>query len=256
MDKRLVFGEDTENYDKWRPQYSEELFHTICQAAAIGHNSYVLEIGCGTGQATKPILEAGCHLTALDYSKEMIAFIQDKYGQYPNLRTCALPFEDFTSEPNHFDLVFSATAFHWIMQPQGNQKIMRCLKKGGKLAVFWNRPFVNSPDDPMHQAIQSVYKNLRKDDPPPKKYDEKLFQAIQQGLLDSGFSNLEFHLFESTRRFTANDYIRLLNTYSDHRTMAHADKKRVEDQIATAIEKHGKILTVYDVMDLYIVEKP
>ena len=51
---RMKFDEDEINYDRWRPGYPDELF----QAA--------LEVGIGTGQATRPFLEAGCRVTAVE----------------------------------------------------------------------------------------------------------------------------------------------------------------------------------------------
>lgn len=54
MDKRLTFNEDVENYDKWRPTYCDQLFKDILEYSQVENGKKVIEIGIGTGQATKP----------------------------------------------------------------------------------------------------------------------------------------------------------------------------------------------------------
>ncbi|HHT97741.1 MAG TPA: SAM-dependent methyltransferase, partial [Clostridiales bacterium] len=66
MDKRLAFDEDAKNYDTFRPTYCKELFDNIINYTILDKTKYAIEIGIGTGQATKPILETGCYLTAIE----------------------------------------------------------------------------------------------------------------------------------------------------------------------------------------------
>lgn len=49
---RTTFGQDAELYDKWRPGYPPPLFTDLAALAGLGPRARVLEIGCGTGQAT------------------------------------------------------------------------------------------------------------------------------------------------------------------------------------------------------------
>ena len=61
-----TFNQVAEMYDKWRPAYVPELYEDIFAYKSIDKASHVLEIGIGTGQATLPFLNTGCHLTAVE----------------------------------------------------------------------------------------------------------------------------------------------------------------------------------------------
>ena len=56
MEFRKVFDTIPEQFDRYRPRYSPELFSELIAYAAIGPGKRVLELGPGTGQATDPIL--------------------------------------------------------------------------------------------------------------------------------------------------------------------------------------------------------
>jgi len=60
MEFRKIFDTIPEQFDKFRPRYSQELFDSLIDYAKIGPGKKVLELGPGTGQATEPILNTGC----------------------------------------------------------------------------------------------------------------------------------------------------------------------------------------------------
>lgn len=74
MDLRTTFNEDEYNYDKARPDYPDELFEDIFSNIDLSENSNVLEIGIGTGQATLPILNKGCNVTAIELGNNLAKF--------------------------------------------------------------------------------------------------------------------------------------------------------------------------------------
>jgi ubiquinone/menaquinone biosynthesis C-methylase UbiE len=49
-----IFDEDAELYDRARPGYPTELYDDLAELAGVRTGSRVLEVGCGTGQATVP----------------------------------------------------------------------------------------------------------------------------------------------------------------------------------------------------------
>ena len=55
MEFRKVFDTIPEQFDRYRPRYSAELFASLIDYAGIGPDKTVLELGPGTGQATEPI---------------------------------------------------------------------------------------------------------------------------------------------------------------------------------------------------------
>ena len=66
MELRLKFNEDEQNYDRFRPGYPDALMQDVIESFHAGTQSRIMEIGIGTGQATQPILDTGCDLTAVE----------------------------------------------------------------------------------------------------------------------------------------------------------------------------------------------
>src|SRR5919206_542675 len=61
-----VFNEVPELYDRVRPAYPEQLFADLVAITGIDEGSSVLEVGCGTGQATRSLASLGCSVIALE----------------------------------------------------------------------------------------------------------------------------------------------------------------------------------------------
>jgi len=255
MDKRFTFNEDVENYDKWRPRYCKELFNDIIQYSKLNENKKAIEVGIGTGQATVPFLETGCEVTAIELGKNLAEFTKEKFKEYKNFRVINTSFENFECDDNSFDILYSATTFHWIPEEIGYPKALSILKKGGTLALFWNKPYVNRQDDLLHQKIQSIYQKYRFSNKKPVENDTERYNKIAKTIQSYGFRDLQVKLYHQTRVFNSSDYISLLNTYSDHRSMPEPTKQLFYNEIKNAIIEHGNVLKIYDTIDLYLARK-
>jgi SAM-dependent methyltransferase len=256
MELKLKFNEDAANYDRWRPIYVPELFRTIADYSGLDSTKKSLEIGIGTGQATLPILRTGCDITAIEIGENLAKYTKQKFRKFSNFHVVNIDFESFKAESSTYDLIYSATAFHWIPEEIGYSKAFDLLKHGGTLALFWNHPFVNREDDALHKEIQKFYnKYPPSNSQPPIEFNENNCQRILTILQKHNFTNISSQLFYQTRRFSAQDYISLLNTYSDHRAMPVEVRKSLEQGILSVIEEYGGTLNVYDTMDLYLAQK-
>jgi SAM-dependent methyltransferase len=257
LDKRLAFNENAANYDQWRPTYTQKMFGHIIEYASVNSEKCVVEIGIGTGQATEPFLKTGCDLTAIELGQDLAKFSKEKFASYPNIKVENLPFEDYQCVEGSVDLVYSATAFHWISEETGYKKVFTMLKNGGTLALFWNRPFVDRDDDKLHQKIQMIYEKFGLGfDKRPIENDSARYAKIKATILSYGFTRLDFTLYHDTRCFAADEYVALLNTYSDHRSLPPDLKNKFEAEIRNAITCCGNKLYVYDTIDLYLSQKP
>ena len=85
MEYRKVFDKIPDQFDKFRPRYSAELFADLISYAGIGPDVPVLEIGPGTGQATDPILDTGCDYHAIELGEHLYEKMKEKYGSRSNL---------------------------------------------------------------------------------------------------------------------------------------------------------------------------
>lgn len=157
--RRRLFNQDPGRYRDGRPGYPPALFEALAEQCGLGSGSQIVEIGPGTGQATAPLLAAGAEVVAVELGPELAATLAEQL-QNDRLTIKTGAFEevdvDADLQPGRFDLVVSATAFHWVAQPVGLQRCHQLLKPGGHLALWWN--FFGDMDrpDPFHEAIQPI----------------------------------------------------------------------------------------------------
>ena len=116
MELREIFNRDEADYDRYRPDYPAEVFTAIRDYTGVGQDGVAVEIGPGTGQATGPMLAMGCRVTAVELGDRLAAFLGEKYPT-DRLRVVQGDFMEWTAE-EPADLVYSATAFHWLPAPE------------------------------------------------------------------------------------------------------------------------------------------
>lgn len=259
MDEKYLFNEVVLNYEKRRPNYGTELFDDVIRYAGITKDKSLLEVGCGTGQATEPFLKTQCKVTAVELGENLASYTREKFKSYENFNIVQSAFEDYVCADAMFDMLYSATAFHWIPYEIGYKKAYRIIKSGGTLALFWNRPSVGDWDDPVHHKIQAVYRELL----PQWSYKvdhnknrESLYSGIINKIEQNGFTDIEFKLYHNTRKMSGVEYVELLNTYSDHIALEKSIKLRLFEGVRTAIEDMGNEVVIKDTVDLYLAKKP
>ncbi len=255
MDLRLKFNEDVLNYDKCRPNYVDELLADIINYSKLDNSMKALEIGIGTGQATAPVIKTGCDLTAIELGENLAEYSKAKFSSFDNFKVINADFESYSTAPNQYDLIYSATAFHWIPEHIGYPKVFDLLKPKGTVALFWNRP--SRRNDAMHEGIQKAYDKYTPSSETPKiGFDESSCQKYISLLDKYGFKCVTLKLYYRTRVIKVNDYISLLNTYSDHRAMNREDRIDLENEISNVINSFGGEIDIDDTMDLYLGKKP
>ena len=255
MDLRFMFNEDVLNYDKMRPTYVKELYETIIQFSNLDSNKNALEIGIGTGQATLPFLSTGCNLTAVELGEDMAKFSKDKFAMFQNFDVINSDFESANLENDGYDLIFSATAFHWIPQEVGYPKVFNLLKSGGVMALFWNH--LSRTDEELDFAIQEVYNKYKSayESTIHRFSEEKCFE-IAETIKKYGFVDVGYKLYYQTRFFDAPQYMSLLNTNSDHRARPKETRILLETELSNAINNFGGKIEIKDTIDLYLARKP
>jgi ubiquinone/menaquinone biosynthesis C-methylase UbiE len=257
LDLKFLFDEAVINYEKRRPTYGTELFKDVIKYAEITKDKSLLEVGCGTGQATEPFLKTKCKVTAVELGENLASFTREKFKAYENFNIVRSAFEDYKSDDNKFDMLYSATAFHWIPDEIGYKKAYRILKSGGTIALFWNRPSPNDKDNPVHQKIQSIYREVlpQWSNNVTQSQDKPKYSSINK-IEQYGFVNVETKEYHNTRKMTGVEYVELLNTYSDHIALEKPIKSLLHDGIRTAIEELGNEIIINDTVELYLAKKP
>lgn len=255
-----TFDTVASTYEKLRPGYVEELYRTIFSYIPIDEHSNVVEVGSGGGQATTPILETGCRLIAVEQGEHFSELLKNKFKEYPGFSVITDKFENTEFAENAFDLVFSASAFHWIPEKVGYEKVVSILKPGGAFARFANHPYRDKGNPALSKEIDGIYDEYyytfhNKERQVLKEYTEE--QAKERAMIASkyGFTDIQYALFQRERIFSAEDYVKLLGTYSDHIAMEETIRNKFFEKIKVAIKKHGGTITLYDTIDLQLARK-
>lgn len=251
-----TFNTEAQKYEKIRPDYILELYQDIFHYIPIDQSSTVVEIGIGGGQATLPFLKTGCKLIAVEYGENLAVLCQHKFKDFSNFSIHIGKFENFTYENDSCDLIYSASAFHWIPEKIGYKKVFEMLKSGGVFARFANHPYKDISRDELWQAIQQLYAFYLPNSPAPNQYGESNAKEYADIARKYGFHDICYKLYHRTRTFTSREYTLLLGTYSDHIAMEKNARKRFFLEIEKTIDNYGGQITIYDTIDLQLARKP
>lgn len=253
---REIFDRAALMYEAMRPGYPAALYEDIFCYLPIGEASRVIEVGIGTGQATLPFLKTGCALTAVECGANLANVCRGKFRAYPGFSVVAAEFEDFVCPESTVDLVYSATAFHWIPEKIGYPKVWRMLKRGGAFARFANHPFPAKDDPRLFEALQNVYQTYRPDTyAPPVEYTAADAERCARIAEKYGFGDVAYKIYSRTRTHTSADYVALLGTYSDNLLMEDDVRRNFFSEIREAIDAHGGKISVFDTVDLQLARK-
>jgi len=244
---RTTFDEVAELYDAVRPTYPLEMVEAVSSVLQ-GTPGRILEIGCGTGQATLPFARQGHRITALEPGPKLAALAAKNLAAYPQVDIQTTTFEEWPASANQYDLVLSATAFHWVSPDVRYTKSAQALAANGWLAVFWN----SGADDEsaLGQQIQAVYdKHMPPTQAHPYATHHPTGRSTRQGAkisrwqeeIDQSrlFGNVSVMQFRWTQWYATGQYLQLLETYSDHHVLPPQNKRELFDGIAEILARHG-----------------
>jgi SAM-dependent methyltransferase len=133
---RELYGQDPEVYDRGRPEYPPEVYRILREDCGLAAGIRVLEIGPGTGQATRHLLQAGARVTAVEPNQAMAAHLQASMAGDSHFELLATSFEKAVLPEEAFDLVVAAMSFHWV-EPREYRRLSGLLRPGGLAATWW-----------------------------------------------------------------------------------------------------------------------
>jgi SAM-dependent methyltransferase len=263
LDLKSTFNTAANLYDKVRPGYPAELFHSLVREAHIITGSKLLEIGPGTGQATAPLAKLGCQLTAIELGADMADIARHNLAAFPNVNVITGSFEDTKLPPSFFDLVYAATAFHWLRPEAKFTKPHALLQPGGHLAIIRTIHVGDDVYDKFYQASHPIYERFDQVDnrtpdrhPLTPKGLPRIEDVVPEGLDAQLFEQAYFRCFPMIATYAAAEYIELLGTYSPHLAMPEAKRSEFFAEIRALIDQDfGGQLTKPYAMSLTIGKK-
>ncbi|MFF5567940.1 class I SAM-dependent methyltransferase [Streptomyces sp. NPDC012623] len=134
--RALSFDAVADQYDTARPGYPPALFDTVEELAGRPlRGAHAIDVGAGTGIATRSLRERGALVTAVEPGPGMAARLRRTLPGVPLVRGFgdALPFADGSA-----DLITYAQSWHWTDPARSLPEALRVLRPGGALALWWN----------------------------------------------------------------------------------------------------------------------
>ena len=238
-DRRLrgTFDAAAGLYQSARPDYPDELYADLLSLTGAVPPARLLEVGCGPGKATLPLARRGFPITAIELGAALAGEARRNLATFPDVSVITGAFEEWEPPGAAYDLVYAATAWAWIDPEVKYARAAAVLPPGGHLAV-WNAGHAFPPDfDPFFTEIQQVYEALgeRKEPwpplPPERQPDATAAEFTSSGLFE--VTGVRLHVWG--RRYTAEEYIALLSTFSGHIAMEPARRDRIFEEVHSLV---------------------
>jgi SAM-dependent methyltransferase len=264
---RATFNRVAALYDKMRPGYPAAVCADVEAIAGLGVGSRLLEIGSGTGHATLEFAERGLRIDCVELGAEMAAIARDRLAAFPSVTITVADFDQWTpgtgveegqihderiEDPPilnaAYDLAYAATAYHWLNPQTRVSRIAGMLAPLGWLAIWRNHP-VRGPaaSDEFVAASQRIYARhapalaARFTGFPPA---EDIPTTERGEWLASGlFDHAQTRLYPWSIKYTAEEQVRVLGTYSDHLLLAGDARERLFGELGRLVEEFGGSVT-------------
>lgn len=125
------FDSVADEYDTARPSYPPELFDALGPLAGLR----VLDIGAGTGIATRDLLARGARVIAVDAGAEVL---RRAVTRSPKLPAVVADGAVLPVVAASIDLACFAQAWHWLDPTTRIAEMHRVLRPGGRWAGWWS----------------------------------------------------------------------------------------------------------------------
>jgi SAM-dependent methyltransferase len=229
-----TFDRAAGSYHQARPDYPVELYDCLLAAADLTPGDNLLEVGCGTGKATLPLARMGFAVTCLEPGPALATHARHNLADYPAVRVVQSSFEDWhPDDRRRADLVFAATAWHWVDPAVRYQRAWEALRPGGHLAIWTATHVVPASGDSYYAEIQDVYDEIGEGLPAGTRFPEPGEVPDECADMEASglFSVTTVKQFDWAVQYDAGQYIALLDTFSSHIDMAQWQRDRLYGEI-------------------------
>jgi SAM-dependent methyltransferase len=228
---RTIFGSDVAGYHSARPGYPVALYQLI--AACRASFEAIAEIGPGTGLATEALAAfAPQRFVAFEPDPILAAHLRTRFADLDVIN------DDFCAADvaGGFDLIASASSFHWLDPQVALPKARQLLKPGGCVAIWWNVYRQKGIGDPFAEAIAPLLADI---DLPPSEAAERHYSLdadLHRGRLEAaGFVAVEHYVFRRERVLSAAEARALYASFSLVRLLPVARREALLDAIAALV---------------------
>jgi SAM-dependent methyltransferase len=252
LNERAAFDDVAELYDRVRPGYPAEILDDLATLAGARAGARVLEIGCGTGTLTVPLVRRGVRLVAVELGRRLAKLAaaklaEDTVGAGSSAEVLVADFDRWQGPASSFDLVVAATAFHWLDPDTRLANIAALLRPGGSIAVIATFHvaggsaafFADARDCYLRWDSGTPY-SLRL----PAAEDIPFEHDLERGGL---FGPTVFRRYVWEAEYTTVEYLDLLRTYARVLVLPPRTRHGLLRDIGALIDRrhHGRIVQRY-----------
>jgi SAM-dependent methyltransferase len=248
---RGTFEQVAALYDRARPTYPTEVFDDLVEHARLPESARIVEIGCGTGQATVPLAARGFRITCVELGEQLASIARRMLLPYPAVEVINADFERWEPVRGDFDAVVAFTAIHWIAPDVRYTRAASLLRDHGKLGIVTTEHVLPPDGDDFFTDVQEDYAAVVPDDPDTKaggpKPPETIADLSEEIAASGRFRNVAARRYLWDVVYTANEYIDVLNTYSGHRALDEDTRERLLARIRRRAEARlgGRVRKTY-----------
>jgi ubiquinone/menaquinone biosynthesis C-methylase UbiE len=254
MEQRFTFDQIAGTYEASRPGYPDALVDDVVALAQVKPGEVVLEVGCGTGQATKSFAARGLQIVAIDPGPDMIRVAREALANFDQVDLSVSTFEDWPPGPTSVRLIIAAQSWHWVAPEVRFVKAAQVLSPNGSLAVFGHVP-VGLPTSLCDAFKEISLRHTGTLGPPPEAW--YLPEGPFKGWFDASglFGPVVHRCYPWTAPHTAASYVKLLRTRSDVRMLPASTRDGLLEDISESIAAHGGQLEVDYQTHLYFAPR-
>lgn len=254
-----VFNEVWDIYHSSRPSYPEELIQTLIKSANISNESNILEVGVGTGKLTLQLAGHGLKIKGIELGHRLAKVARKNLADYIGIDIVEGDFNEMQLPTDTYDMVVTATAFHWLEETSRVDKIWNVLKNGGLVAII-DTVHVDNDIDKFPSTSQKCYRKWDVSTVEDYKLP-KLQETTEKGFgrkseFNGKFNTILDKSFPGDITYVTEKYLELLQTYSDVLRMPKDKKGGFLNCITDMIDNefNGKITKSY-VWQLFLARK-
>ena len=254
MEQRFTFDQVASAYRASRPDYPDALVDDVVAYAGVKPGDAVLEIGCGTGQATKSFATRGLQIVAIDPGADMIREARETLANFDRVELIATTFEAYAWNTAPFRLLIAAQSWHWVSPALRFVKAAQLLTHDGSLAVFGHVP-TGLPTPLREQFRDIVLRHTGHSGPPPEAW--YLPSGPFKGWFDESkmFGPVAHRCYPWKWPHTTSSYLNFLGTRSDIRMLTPGIRAGLLNDISSAIDGHGGAFEVAYETHLYMASR-